>query len=247
VPPDGGDIELQLDSNAPSGSRIVLIKDGDVAVERGGPSLRHTVTGAKAVYRVEIQLPEAPGDPPVPWVVTNPIYVRSQDDVPPGRGEAAEYAPLYEDGEARGWTIEKSERSKAAIDVVRAITGTELLFRWALGGTLSESPYAAFALPAGPLLSAYDRLTFTARADRPMRASVQFRLPDGSRWRRSVYADEQPRQFSVFFDAARPVGATGQRRLPLASVRDVLFVFDTVNARPGTAGQFWIDDVKYGR
>jgi hypothetical protein len=30
-------------------------------------------------------------------------------------------------------------------------------------------------------------------------------------------------------------------------VRDVLFVVDTVNANPGTAGQFWIDDVKYGR
>jgi hypothetical protein len=196
---------------------------------------------------VEIQVPGAPGEPPVPWIVTNPIYVRARDDMAPDRGEASVQAPLYENGEARGWTIEKSERSKAAIDVARTITGTELLLRWATGGKQSESPYAAFVMPAGPLLSGYDRLLFTARADRPMRASVQFRLPNGDRWRRSIYVDDQPRQVTVFFDDVRPAGTTATRRMPLASVRDVLFVFDTVNAQPGASGQFRIDDVKYGR
>ena len=51
----------------------------------------------------------------------------------------------------------------------------------------------------------------------------------------------------MLFDDVRPVGLTLPRRLPLNSVRDVLFVVDTVNANPGTAGQFWIDDVQYGR
>lgn len=245
--PDGGDIELQVDSNAPMGSRVVLIKDGDVLAEVPGSSMRRTVPGSRAVYRVEIQVAGAPGNPPVPWVVTNPIYVRAQDDIPAARGEASEHAPLYEDGEARGWTIETSARSKAAIDVARTINGTELLLRWAIGGTLSESPYAAFVMPAGQLLPRYDRLLFTARAERPMRASVQFRLPNGDRWRRSIYVDEEPRQVTVFFDAVRPAGATATRRMPLGSVRDVLFVFDTVNAQPGASGQFRIDDVKYGR
>jgi len=45
----------------------------------------------------------------------------------------------------------------------------------------------------------------------------------------------------------RPVDVASPRRLPPNGVRDVLFVVDTVNAIPGTAGQVWIDDVKYGR
>jgi hypothetical protein len=163
------------------------------------------------------------------------------------RGDAVETAPLYENGEASGWRIEKSARSKAALDVVRSLGGTELLMRWALGGSRSESPYAAFAVPAGGSLAAYDRLLFTSRADRPTRLSVQFRLESGERWKRSVYIDETARSISVFLDDVRPVGTTSQRRLPAAQVRDVLFVIDTVNAKPGNAGQFWIDAVKYGR
>jgi hypothetical protein len=180
-------------------------------------------------------------------VLTNPIYVRSHDEQPAQRGEAAESASLYENGEAGDWRIEKSARSQAALDVVRTITGTELLLRWAIGGTKAESPYAAVAMPAGPALPAYDRLLFTSRADRPMRVAVQFRLANGDRWRRSVYVDDTARQIAVFFDDVRPIGATSQRRLPIDQVRDVLFVVDTVNAKPGSAGQFWIDEVKYGR
>ena len=88
---------------------------------------------------------------------------------------------------------------------------------------------------------------FTSRADRAMRLSVQFRTENGERWIRSVYLDDQPRQLAVFIDDLRPAGVTSQRRLALSSVRDVLFVVDTVNTKPGASGQFWLDDVKYGR
>jgi hypothetical protein len=179
-------------------------------------------------------------------VVTNPIYVRDQDETPRARGDAAERMSLYDDGDAGGWRIEKSERSKAALDVVRTVTGTELLLRWALGGTVSDAPYVALAMPAGQQLPAYDRLTFTARADQPTRLSVQFRTENGERWRRSVYLDEQPRQASVFLDETRPADATAQGALPVTAVRDVLFVVDTMNARPGAAGRVWIDDVQLG-
>ena len=247
VPAGDKDVELQVDSNAPAESRIVLLREGKVVTKTSGPSLRYVVPGIRAVYRVEIRVDGAPGSPPVPWVVTNPIYVRDQDELPPGRGGARELAPLYEDGEARGWRPEKSERSKAALDVVRNLTGTELLFRWALGGTPSESPYAALALPADQSLAAYDRLTFTGRADQPTRLSVQFRTDNGDRWRRSIFLDEQAREVSVFLDELRPAGVTAQPRLPPTAVRDILFVLDTVNARPGASGRIWIDGVKYGK
>ena len=247
VPPADGDIELRVDSNAPPDSSIVLLKNGEPAATATGRSLRQTVPASPAVYRVEIQVRGAPGKPPVPWVVTNPIYVRARDEGPAARTDAAEAASQYDNGEARGWRTETSPRSKAALDVVRSLTGTELLLRWAIGGPREESPYVAFAMPAGQSIAGYDRLMFTSRADRPMRLSVQFRLGNGDRWRRSIYLDQTSRQVSVFFDDVRPAGTTAQRRLPANDVRDVLFVVDTVNASPGMAGQFWIDDVKYGR
>ncbi len=247
IPADDGNIELQVEHNGPAGSRIVLIKDGETATTTADRRLRQVVPASRAVYRVEIQVPRAPGNPPVPWVVTNPIYIRNGDDEPDRRGEATSSAVQYEDGEAPGWRIETSPRSKAAIDVARTIAGTELLLRWAIGGTKAESPYAAFAMPAGDALPGYDRMMFTARASQPMRLAVQFRLQNGSRWRRSVYLDGTPRPIVVFFDDVRPIDPTSERRLPLAQVRDVLFVVDTVNARPGSSGQFRIDDLKYGR
>jgi hypothetical protein len=246
VPPEGGDIELHVDSNAPQGSSVQLLRNGAV-VRTAARMIRHTVSGTPAVYRVEIQVPDAPGNPPVPWIVTNPIYIRPQDAKPIERTEPSERAPLYENGEAHGWRIETSPRSQAAFDVIGASAGTQLLMRWAIGGTRAESPYAAFVMPAGSVLPRYDRLLFAGRAETPMRLSVQFRTESGDRWRRSVYLDETARQVVVFFDDVRPVGQTAQRRLPLAHVRDVLFVVDTVNMKPGSAGQFWIDDVQYGR
>ena len=247
VPPADGQIELRIDSNAPANSRIVLLKNGDPTATVIGRSLRQSVPASPAVYRVEIQAPGAPGQPPIPWVVTNPIYVRERDDSAEGRKDATASASKYDNGEAGGWRTETSPRSKAALNVVRSLTGTELLLRWAIGGTKEESPYAAFAMPAGESIAAYDRLMFRSRSDRPMRLSVQFRLGNGDRWRRSIYLDETERQVSVFFDDVRPADKGLPPRLPLASVRDVLFVVDAVNASPGMAGQFWIDDVKYGR
>jgi hypothetical protein len=248
VPPAGDPIELRVDSNAPANSTIVLMKNGQPAKTVTGRSLRQSVPAGPAVYRVEIQVPGAPGKPPVPWVVTNPIYVRDRDESTESRRtDATESTSQYDNGEARGWRTETSPRSKAALNVVRSLAGTELLLRWAIGGTKEESPYAAFAMPAGQSIAKYDRMMFTSRSDRPMRLSVQFRLANGDRWRRSIYLDETERRVSVFFDDMRPAGQGLPQRLPLDSVQDVLFVVDTVNASPGTAGQFWIDDVKYGR
>jgi hypothetical protein len=247
VPPGGGDIELEVSGNIPAVSRIVLLKGDTTASSVTGQSLRTKVPSTEAVYRVEIQRPGAPGSPPVPWVLSNPIYVRARDEIALPRGAAARTTLRYDNGPATGWRTEMSPRSQAALDVVRTTSGTELLLRWAIGGTRTESPYAAFAMPAGPALTGNDRLMFTSRADRAMRLSVQFRTENGERWIRSVYLDDQPRQLAVFIDDLRPAGVTSQRRLALSSVRDVLFVVDTVNTKPGASGQFWLDDVKYGR
>jgi hypothetical protein len=143
-----------------------------------------------------------------------------------------------------------AERSAGAIDRVKAVDGMQIGFRFALGGALSESPFAALVMPAGPAIAKYEQLVFTARASRPMRLSVQLQSPggpEGQRWHRSVYLDPTPRVVTIAFDDMRPRGVTSTPRPVPSEVKSVLFVVDTVNADTGSNGQFVIDDVKYAR
>jgi len=189
----------------------------------------------------------------VPWVISNPIYVAEQragGEVLPRIPAAKDVQWQYENGPAPSWRVEKSPESQGVLDVVPTVGGTQLSIRYAIGGTRSENPYAAVAMPAATGLSGFDRLMFTARANRPMRLSVQVRVPGESqeqRWHRSVYLDETARPIVVMFDDMTPRGPTSSTRPDLVAVRDVLFVVDTANARPGTNGQLWLDDVGYGR
>ena len=105
-------------------------------------------------------------------------------------------------------------------------------------------------MPVSEGLANYDRLMFTAQSSRPTRIWVQLRVPGGAQgrsWHRSVYVDETPRTIVVPFDDMRPLEPTTTGQPVLADVRDVLFVVDTVNTRPGISGQLWLDEVKVGR
>ena len=253
-------ITLRAQVQAPSDAEIVLLRNGAPAATARGASLEHMAGPERAVYRVEVQLPGSPGQPPIPWIVSNPIYVGRPAPAPaaPAPGATTSVRPTtpanvavqYSNGPATGWTIEKSPSSLGAVDVVPAVPGTQIAFRYALGGTQSGSPFAALVMPAGAGLSGSNRLMFMGRSDRPMRLSVQLRvpkLPAGERWHRSIYLDTMPRQFTINVDDLRPRGATSQPRPDLSAVQSVLFVVDTVNADIGASGQVWIDDVRYGR
>jgi hypothetical protein len=104
-------------------------------------------------------------------------------------------------------------------------------------------------MPSTTAIAMYERLVFTARADRPMRLSVQLRSPDGegTRWRRSVYLDSMPRTIDVAFNDFRPVGSTGSSRPELAKIDSILFVVDTINNKLGSNGQIQLDDIRYAR
>ncbi len=250
--PSSGDVALRVTTNAPGDARIVLLKDGMEAATANGAVLEHTAGGDVAVYRVEIHLPGAPGLPLVPWMLSNPIYVaRPPVDVRPSpRPTGGGAAVRYDNGPADGWTIEKGPSSNAALDVVPSVGGTQLSFRYAVGGIASASPFAAAVMPAGPGLAGYTRLIFIGRADRPTRLSVQLRAPGGAageRWHRSVFLDQRAREVTIDFADLRPRGATARALPDLAAVQSILFVADTVNTKIGTGGQVWIDDVRYGR
>jgi len=250
--PSAAGVTLRVDAQGAPDVRIDLLKDGAVVATGAGTSLEHAPAGA-GVYRVEVSRPGAPGNPPVPWIVSNPIYVGWDPAVHPAapvRPAASAVMPRYTNGPAEGWTIETSPASRAALDVVTGARGTELALRYAIGGAASSGPFAAFAFTPGADLARANRLLFTARADRPMRLSVQLREPagqDGYRWQRSVYLDTEPREITVYIDDLRPVGMTPRPLPMLANVESILLVIDTMSTALGGSGRIWIDDVRYAR
>ena len=267
--PLAGAVHVRVDVQAPDDAQITLLRDGEAVASAQGARLDHDAPAEPAVYRVEVTLPNSPGTPAVPWMVSNPIYVgrgpeRSAPQGSPvsapqsGSGEPIKSAPrtfttLYDGGPARGWTTEKGGASDAVIDVIGAVigalAGTQLLLRFAISGAPGDSPYAAFVMPATTAIAMYDRLVFTARADRPLRLSVQLRAPggEGERWHRSVYLDQTPRTVELPFNDFRPRGATTSAFPVLSMIDSVLFVIDTVNTKSGSNGRIQIDDIKYAR
>ena len=233
-------------------ARIALLKDGQEIAGSNDPRLEYATELSAGVYRVEVSVPGAPGQLPVPWILSNPIYV-GRDARPrtmPAPRPVAKSESQYSNGAADRWTIETSPGSRAAIDVGKTPDGTLLALRYALGGSTAESAFAGFVMSSGPTLSQFDRVTFTANADRPMRLSVQLRVPggqQGERWQRSVFVDDMPRAITVYFDDTRAVGPTRTERPALDAVDSILFVVDTVNTPLGGSGRIWIDDVSYGR
>lgn len=254
VLPGAEPVIMRVGVQGPSDARIELWKDGTVLAAGVGAQLEHTAgADAPGVYRVEVLRAGAPGGPPIPWIVSNPIYVGRPPPASQGsaaRKGATAVLPRYTNGPATEWAIETSPASRAALDVVSGLRGTELALRYALGGAALASPFAAVVLTAGPELAKYDWLVFTARADRPMRLSVQLREPAGEaghRWQRSVYLDTESREITVPFAEFRRVGVTPGERPTLQNVDSILFVVDMVNTPLGGNGRIWIDDVRYAR
>jgi hypothetical protein len=203
-----------------------------------------------AVYRVEVRLPGAPGDPPVPWIVSNPIYLRHEPRVPPptvSRLSTDSVRVLIDGAGSRAWTIERHPESEARLQSGTSPRGeTAEHFTWRLAGGVPSGQYAALALPVSAAdFAGADRLRITLEAPRPMRLSVQLRAPDGGgrRWQRSLYVDATPRTTEVRFSDMRPIEAGRDSRLDLSRVNTLLLVVDTVNAVPGSAGECWVGPV----
>jgi hypothetical protein len=244
--PGGMPVRFTVESNAPDDAAIVLIEGGREIARTTGRTLQHMTNGEPGAYRVEVTLPGSAGSPPAPWLVSNPIYVGAfATDAPARPAPATKGTPFYSNAAAVGWEIERSARAEGALDVANDEDGTELILRYALGGTRSESPYVALRKTTGAA-TGYDRLTFVARASSPGRVSIQLRTAAGQRWARSVYLDESSRDVAVFFDEMTPLGAA-RGPLPPDSVQDLLVVVDTVNTAPGASGRIWIDDVAFAR
>ena len=149
---------------------------------------------------------------------------------------------------APGWHIERDPRSAGTFGPAASSVPDECSWTYRLGPGQPAGQYVAAARAIRfPVPTAWDRVRFVGHSGRPMRLSVQVRVPnagDGQRWGRSVYLDETPREIEVPFDGMRPIGHTDTARPDLGRVDSLLFVVDTTHTRPGTEGEVWLRHVR---
>lgn len=238
IAPSNGPIRFSVRALVPDGATTVLMRNGRPVARLPGGILEYE-TDEPGAYRVEIHVDAAPGSPPVPWLLSNPIYVMSPSAPSTGPAPAPAAHP-------RTWSFGGSWRTEASpgssATVLEQAGGASLAFALAAG-----PPASQFAALAGDLSSVPDdveAIVFAGRASRPMRVSVQLRFPgDGqARWVRSVYLDESERDIVVPLDRLRPADAPGPRP-PISSAGSLLFVVDLTNAKPGAAGEFAVREV----
>lgn len=254
VTPMGGEVGPAVDATLSArlfppapGAEVQLLKDGMV-VQRsstGSLSLVHAAQSTPAVYRVEVAWAGAPGQPPVPWIVGNPIRV----GFPPSRASLPLLEPPHwaRPVPMKAWRVEQHPASATRlVPTVLTPTNTAHTLSWRLGDGTPAGQYAAIAvsLPKSFLRGA-DRVSFTGRSAAPMRVSVQLRLSaTGARWHRSVYLSPNPTEVSVAVRELTPIDAEAGTPLDLDAVDAILIVVDTVNTAPGSAGEVWVSELR---
>lgn len=211
------------------GARVVLYRNGSIVAQQEGAVLAADA-GREGAYRTEVHVASAPGAPAVPWIVSNPIFIRDTPPAPPpARPEAKDVRPLA----ASPWHVEKDARSTAAVNA----DGGAIGFDYRLAAGERQSQFVALVTHLADL-QPFDAVRFTGRADAPCRVSVQLRFAeDGEqRWIKSVYLDSSERD--VVVRVADLVAADGSAQRPdVRRATSLLFVVDLTNARPGTGGR----------
>ncbi len=233
-----GPVTLRVRSNAPSSFLTILWQEGEpFATVRDTVELVRT-TDSPGIYRAVIVSPPELGS--AAWIISNPIYVGLTFPPAPAARAASESMRLFDGRTLHGWRTETDATSVAALDVASTLEGSELRLRYGLSGGAPAGQYAALDVELPDGAAAYDRVTLTLRAERPMRLQVRLLpLTRSQMWQGSVYVDEKSRESTIRFDEAQPLGTSPPHPDP-STLHDILLLIDTTHARPGTSGRVWL-------
>lgn len=247
---DGGRMVLTARVAAPPDSTLVLLRDGVPVETTRASTITASVADRPGAYRVEVRLA---GRPPVPWLISNPIYAGLRAAhaaaVPAARARPAAWQPVPLAGAAG--EADAATRNSVGVDEPAVAGGTAGQWSFALAPGERGPQYAAMRIPIGGLAGAR-AVTLRLRAERPMRAWLQLRapstrLPAGERWGRTFYADETEREITIDLDELAPIGVTASAAPALDRVDSLLLVADTINTAPGTGNRVELRGVAIGR
>lgn len=217
------DVALRAAVPAAIGGVSVQLVHNGTNIGAQGTAVDH-VASAPGVYRALVTLP----DRRVPWIVSNPIYVGERPGAPPkAAGEPQDRTipvnPL-------SWAIETHPDSRASLGK----SGNDVRFSYQLGPSATAGQFAAIAAPGVEGVRAVE---LVASSRRPIRISVQVRVADGRRWRRSVYLDATPRRIVIPISEMTSTIVGGASLESSATIASLLLVVDTVNSAPGAGGE----------
>jgi hypothetical protein len=249
---------LRAGGSMPQGSRLVLLRNGEVISET--PEALTWPVAASGVYRIEVWIPGWT----VPWIVSNPIYVfdppdqdvRRQHGLLPPSVAARPPVHVIEDFEGTSSfepvADEASRVDSNVIDVsggVNRSRAARLAFDLALPTGEIPSPFAALVRLRQQDLSGWRGVTFSVRSDREYRVWVQVRddnprSADGTEWWHvSIRSDPEWRRIAVPFEKFRTRDPQSDHRLNREVVRGILFIIDPGVMRPGSRGVLWVDEI----
>ena len=225
----------------PEGATILMFRNGDIVATGSGGELSHETADAGA-YRVEIHVPGAPGTPPVPWLVSNPIFngvTESADGAP-----ASTTVPVVS-LMPRAWRIESDPGSHGQITRDGGDVG--LTYSLRSGGAASQ--FVALVVDLDRPSDDVAAITLRGRAAQPMRLSAQLRFGKDNdvRWRRSVFLDGAGQEVTIPLDSLRPADSQFGPRPATSRATSLLFVVDLTNAPAGGQGSFTLSEVALAR
>jgi hypothetical protein len=231
---------LSIRATLPRGARVVSVANGREAEvnDSGEGEIVVQAEPATSVMRVEVRTPDAPGTPPIPWLVTNPVYFSPPAAEPVGPLTPVSGVPL--DGGV-SWHVEKDPNSAARLESADRHT-----LRYTLAAGARTSQFVALAADMKGQLAGARSILFVVSAERPARLSVQLRFPQGGgeRWGSSTYVDTTSRDAAVPFDRMRPLDRQAGAIPDPAGAASLLFVVDLTNARPGDSNAFTIGSIR---
>jgi hypothetical protein len=113
-----GSVQLHVRSNAPSGFVTIVHADGKaIATARDAPDLVVHASDRPAAYWVEIV--DSSRTPPLTWIRSNPVYVRSVRAVAkaPEHRIARAFLEIFDGASTRDWGVEHDALSASSVDV----------------------------------------------------------------------------------------------------------------------------------
>jgi hypothetical protein len=244
-----GPVTIHARSNDPT-AEFVLIADGTVAARAAGPQATFERAAEPGVYRVEVRRKGNTDAGAMPWIVSNPIYVRQTARAAPVPFPApapSATEPLVTGSKLRGWRTEQDETSRVTIERAPGSPRPRaIVAQFTLGGGASGGQYVAVTRHLDREVPLFDHVAFSARASDPLRLFVELRDDRGQRWRHSVYLSTASREIVLPYTDFTPI-AGGTAALNVAQIHTLLFVIDMTNARPGTKGSVTLGEVRLQR
>jgi len=258
VPPREG-LRARAGGQVPRGTRVVLLREGREAGE-GREALDVALPGP-GVYRVEARVPGWP----VPWAITNPVYVHDAGGREARARAAAWPGPPPAPREVRSLaSLEGSPAFNPEFDPSSWMDGTiqapgegpgggdasKLVFRLAAPTASQPFTWCALVNRQARDLSGYAGLRFSVRADGEYRFWVQVRdvnpasADEGLEWwLASARTSGDWREVQLPFSRFRTINRKTDGRLDPGETRALVFVLDGASVKVGTSGTIWISDV----